>query len=38
MAYKLRVILDVEEDVFRDIIVDNNSNLENLHFIIAKAF
>lgn len=38
MAYKLRVILDVEEDVFRDIIVDENNHLENLHFIIAKAF
>lgn len=38
MAYKLRVILDTEEDVFRDIIVDSSFNLENLHFIIAKAF
>jgi hypothetical protein len=38
MAYKFRVILDVEEDVFRDIIVEKNINLEELHFTIAKSF
>lgn len=38
MAYKLRVILDVKEDVFRDIIIDENKHLESLHFTIAKAF
>ena len=38
MAYKFRVILDVEEDVFRDIIVADNINLEELHFTIAKSF
>ncbi|MFD1292551.1 hypothetical protein ACFQ5N_01775 [Lutibacter holmesii] len=38
MAYKFRVILDVEEDVFRDIIVADTINLEELHFTIAKAF
>jgi len=38
MAYKFRVILDVEEDVFRDIIVSGSINLEQLHFTIAKSF
>ena len=38
MAYKFRVILDVEEDVFRDIIVSESINLEQLHFTIAKSF
>ena len=38
MAYKIRVILDVKEDVFRDIIVNESINLEELHFTIAKSF
>ena len=38
MPYKFRVILDVEEDVFRDIIVADDINLEELHFTIAKSF
>lgn len=38
MAYKIRVILDVEQDVFRDIIVNETVNLEELHFTIAKSF
>ena len=38
MAYKIRVILDVEQDVFRDIIVNETINLEELHFTIAKSF
>lgn len=38
MAYKFRVILDVEEDVFRDILVDEKLCLEDLHYIIAKSF
>ncbi len=38
MAYKIRVILDVEGDVFRDIIVDDFVNLEDLHFTISKSF
>lgn len=38
MAYKFRIILDVEEDVFRDIIVANTIHLEELHFNIAKSF
>jgi len=38
MAYRLRVVLDVEDDVFRDILIDKSIHLEDLHFIIAKSF
>ncbi len=38
MVYKIRVILDVEEDVFRDIIFESSQNLEQLHLFIAKSF
>mgnify|MGYP000123786810 CR=1 FL=1 len=36
--YKIRVILDTKEDVIRTILVDDNINLESLHYAIAKAF
>lgn len=36
--FKIRVVLDTEEDVLRDILIDGNANLEQLHFAIAKAF
>ncbi len=36
--FKIRVILDVKEDVLRDILIDGNANLEQLHFAITKAF
>ena len=36
--YKIRVILDVKEDVIRTILVENSINLEELHTTIAKAF
>jgi len=36
--YKIRVILDSQEDVIRTLIVDRAINLETLHFTIAKAF
>ncbi|WP_456421941.1 IS1096 element passenger TnpR family protein [Lutibacter sp.] len=38
MAYKIRVILDVENDVIRDIVINKTINLENFHLIIAKSF
>ncbi len=38
MAYKIRAILDVENDVFRDVVVDESINLEKLHFTLAKSF
>jgi hypothetical protein len=37
MAYKIRIILDVKEDVIRDVVVSNSSDLEQLHFLIAKS-
>lgn len=36
--YKIRVVLDTEEDVIRTILIDNTVNLETLHLTIAKSF
>lgn len=36
--FKIRVILDVKEDVLRDLLIEGNANLEQLHFAITKAF
>jgi hypothetical protein len=36
--YKIRVILDTQEDVIRTVLVADTITLENLHHIIAKAF
>lgn len=36
--YKIRVILDTQEDVIRTIMVNNSINLEELHLLIAKSF
>lgn len=36
--YKIRVILNTEEDVIRDIAIDSASNLEDLHNVITNAF
>lgn len=38
MVYKFRVILDAEEDVFRDIAIRSNDTLEDLHNTIINAF
>lgn len=38
MIHKIRAILDVEKDVIRDILIDDNENLETLHLEVAKAF
>jgi hypothetical protein len=38
MIYKFRVILDAEEDVFRDLAIDENDTLEDLHNAIVNAF
>jgi Plasmid pRiA4b ORF-3-like protein len=38
MAYRIRIILDVKEDVIRDLIVAETFNLEELHFTIAKSY
>jgi hypothetical protein len=38
MIYKIRVILDAEEDVFRDIAIESDNTLEDLHNTIVNAF
>jgi len=38
MVYKFRVILDAEDDVFRDIAIPENDTLEDLHNAIVNAF
>ena len=38
MVYKFRVILDAEEDIFRDISILDNDTLEDLHNAIVNAF
>lgn len=36
--YKVRIILDTDEDVIRTLLVDHKINLETLHMTIAQAF
>ena len=36
--YKIRAILDTQEDVIRTILVDRSINLETLHYTIARSF
>lgn len=38
MVYKFRVILDTEEDIFRDIAILHTDTLEDLHNTISNAF
>jgi len=38
MIYKIRIILDAEEDIFRDIEIDAVDSLEELHNSITQAF
>lgn len=38
MVYKFRVILDTEEDIFRDIAIQEDDTLEDLHNAIVNAF
>jgi hypothetical protein len=38
MIYKIRIILDAEEDIFRDVEVDASSSLEEFHNVIAQSF
>lgn len=38
MIYKFRIILDVKEDVFRDIAIEGDASLEDLHNIIVQSF
>jgi len=38
MIYRFRVILDTQEDVFRDIEIEASNTLEDLHNTITQAF
>ena len=38
MAYKIRIILNAEEDVIRDIAIHRSVTLEKLHYTIKNAF
>ena len=38
MIYRIRIILDVKEDVFRDIEIEATSTLEDLHHTITQSF
>lgn len=38
MIYKIRVILDTEEDIFRDIEIEQGNTLEDFHNAITQAF
>ena len=38
MVYKIRVILNIEEDTIRDIAIDPSSSLEDLHNMITNSF
>lgn len=38
MIYKIRIILDAQEDIFRDIEIEADSTLEELHNTITQAF
>lgn len=38
MLYKIRVILDAEEDIFRDLAVSDRISLEDFHIAIAQSF
>lgn len=38
MIYRFRVILDTQEDVFRDIEIEADSTLEDFHNVITQSF
>lgn len=38
MIYKIRIILDAEDDIFRDIEMEDASTLEDFHNAITQAF
>ncbi|WP_234108660.1 MULTISPECIES: plasmid pRiA4b ORF-3 family protein [Chryseobacterium] len=38
MVYKIRIILDTKDDIFRDVEIKGNQNLWNLHLGIKSAF
>jgi len=38
MIYKIRIILDAEDNIFRDIEIQENDTMEDLHNAIIQAF
>ncbi|MEX0275461.1 MAG: hypothetical protein AB3N16_13895 [Flavobacteriaceae bacterium] len=38
MIYKIRIILDAEEDIFRDVEIESHFSLEEFHNTITQAF
>lgn len=38
MVYKIRIILDTKDDIFRDIEIEDHSTLEEVHNTIVQAF
>ncbi len=38
MIYRFRVILDTEEDVFRDLEIDQTATLEDFHNAVSQSF
>ncbi|MEN8789192.1 MAG: hypothetical protein ABF295_06720 [Flavobacteriaceae bacterium] len=38
MVYKIRIILDAQEDIFRDIEIEADKSLEELHNTITQSF
>ncbi|AWX43417.1 hypothetical protein HME9304_00405 [Flagellimonas maritima] len=38
MIYKIRIILDAEEDIFRDLEIEDSNTLEEFHNAITQAF
>lgn len=38
MIYKIRIILDAEEDIFRDLELDQEATLEEFHNAITQSF
>ncbi|MDY8134017.1 IS1096 element passenger TnpR family protein [Aquimarina sp. 2201CG5-10] len=38
MIYRFRIILDTEEDVFRDIEIEQDATLEQFHNVVTQSF
>lgn len=38
MIYKVRIILDTEEDIFRDVEIEGKSTLEDFHNVLTQSF
>jgi hypothetical protein len=38
MIYRFRIILDTQEDVFRDIEIESDATLEDFHNVITQSF